>query len=119
MKLLYILLFLFSPAILFAQEAMPELASAPAVITSFVSSVDPMILAFIVKYPLLVKILLFVGAARSFLKPIMSLYWTYVSSTEDKKDDLQFKKISGNKFFGMFAFLLDYAASFKVKNPKV
>lgn len=119
MKLLLLtFIFMFSPALLLAQESMPELAEVPANVAAFISSVDPMILAFISKFPFVTKILIFIGGLRAIFKPLTSFTWAIVNATPSKSDDEKFKTITSSKIYGLFAFFLDYAASVKAKNPK-
>lgn len=117
MKLLYVLFF-FIPSLLFAQEALPELAEVPSVLLELNGKYDSIILHYMAQYPLLGKIVLILGSLRFIFKPINSLVWYIVNLTPGEEDDLVYSKVRSSKAFAIFAFLLDFTASIKAKNPK-
>ncbi|MBF31853.1 MAG: hypothetical protein Unbinned1322contig1000_46 [Prokaryotic dsDNA virus sp.] len=117
MKFLYAILF-FIPTLLLAQDAQPELAEAPDAVKIFMAAIGPYLSQAIVDYPFLAKFITFTGSIRLLLKPVMSLAWAIFNLTPKSSDNEKYNKITGGKAFGIFAYLVDYFASAKIKNPK-
>lgn len=117
MKYLYVVLF-FIPSLLLAQEPQPELAEVPDAVRVFMAALGPYLTQAIVDYPFLAKFIAFMGSARILLKPVMEFTWAIFNLTPKSSDNEKYREITGGKAFGIFAFLVDYFASAKIKNPK-
>lgn len=117
MKLLYVLLF-FIPSLLFAQEALPELAEVPAFLKNASGPIELYILKFMSEYPIIFKFVTITGTLRYLFKPLNQFVWFVVNQTKTLDDELKYTEVRKSKAFAVFAFLLDLFASVKAKNPK-
>lgn len=118
MKLLFAVLTLFLPVIAFGQDTAPELGSVSPEVIAFSKALGPYITAAITEFPILANFVAILGSLRMIFKPLMSLIWSIVNVTTTGSDNEKYNKVTNHKLFGIFAYLLDYAASIKAKNPK-
>lgn len=104
-KLFALIALALTPVALFAAEAVAPVASES----------PQWLLDLAAKYPWLVTVLLIVGALRLAVKPVFSIWHTYVESTETTKDDEFLSKVETSKWLKLVLYALDYVASVKIK----
>ena len=78
----------------------------------------PILAGFHLKYPNVGLFLSIMTGMRIIMKPLMSLLWAIANVTSVSWDNELLKKIENHKAYKVFYYLLDYAFSIKVKNPK-
>lgn len=67
-----------------------------------------------VSYPLLAKVLIFIGGMRVVFKPLVSLLQAIVSITPSQSDDSFVAKVMESKAYKWLSFALDYSSSIKL-----
>lgn len=117
MRYLYVVLF-FIPTLLFAQEALPELAEVPAFLKNASGPIELYILKFMSEYPVIFKFVTITGSLRYLFKPLNQFIWFVVNQTKSLDDEVKYLEVRKSKAFSIFAFFLDLFASVKAKNPK-
>ena len=75
---------------------------------------DALILDLVIKYPVIAKVLIFVGVARFIFKPLMSAVQNHVNLSPSKEDDAKLRRIMTSTPYFIFSFLLDLTASIKL-----
>jgi hypothetical protein len=70
------------------------------------------------KFPVAMAIVVFMGSARLFFKPVMSFIHGIVEATPSKSDDAKLLVVESSKAFKAFAWLVDLLASIKLKINK-
>lgn len=70
------------------------------------------------KFPVAMAIVVFMGSARLFFKPVMSFIHGIVEATPSKNDDLKLSVVESSKAFKAFAWVIDLLASIKLKIKK-
>lgn len=118
-KLFYAITLLMLPALyVFAQGDAPEIGEANMAVKQFLAFLGPFLEGFVQSNPKLAAVLMFIGSLRSVLKPLVSFVWSILNLTPKTSDNEAVKKVVESKIFGIFAYLLDYFASVKLKNPE-
>lgn len=98
------------------------LADSAAIAAAQADIVDPTLSKFLLdlvitlsqKHPILMGIWAFMGACRTFFKPIMKILKDVVELTPWESDNIWLAKLWANKYFNYFAFLLDWSMSIKM-----
>lgn len=65
-----------------------------------------------------VKLLVFMGAMRICMKPLMVFIETVIKQTPTQIDDEWLAKIQTSKWYKILSFVLDYVASIKLPQEK-
>lgn len=79
----------------------------------------PLLEGYAGAYPWLVSVLLVIGSARLFVKPVMSLVLAYVQVTPKKSDDKWFNdNVLNAKWYKTASYILDWVGSIKLPQKK-
>jgi len=70
-------------------------------------------------YPFLKTIVFWIVFLRMVNKSLFTIGSKFVQNTENKQDDEKFNKITNNKFYKSFSFILDLLASIKLPQAKI
>jgi hypothetical protein len=85
-------------------------------------AVDDLLTAWIVRlvraWPKLGAVIVLMGVARPFMKPLSLVIHKYVLSTATKKDDEWLQRVDNSPFLKTSFFLLDLVLSIKVVPPR-
>lgn len=73
-----------------------------------------MLTEFILKYPVLAEILMWIGIFRIVFKPAVYYYGQYVKSTPTKIDDKKYFGVINSPLYIILCFLLDLTVSIKL-----
>lgn len=79
------------------------------------AALKPLLDIYAGKLGFLPQLLSIVGTLRLFIKPVLSLVRTYVSSTASLEDDAKLDKVEASGLFKGFMYVIDWFASYKVK----
>lgn len=62
-------------------------------------------------------LVLVMGFARLFFKPLVSLVTAFVKATPSPDDDAWWVKVQGKSWFKLLEYLIDYVLSLKLPKP--
>lgn len=82
-------------------------------------ALSPIIISFSVKYPIIMTIIILIGASRLIFKPLMEGIRAYVKWTDTKSDDIILDKIESSIPYKLLCFFMDWAFSIKLKKEKM
>lgn len=86
----------------------------------FFELIKPLFVAYAGGYGVTVQVLSILGSLRAINKPVMAIITAYVQYTPSVEDDTLPQRIMANKYYRLFCFLLDWAASIKLPQaPKI
>jgi hypothetical protein len=63
----------------------------------------------------LVAVIAYIGSARAFIKPLMSVARAYVDFTKSDKDNIQLDKVESSKVYTGILYAIDWLTSIKFK----
>jgi hypothetical protein len=69
----------------------------------------------VLEYPAVTSVFIVMGVLRAALKPVMHAVGEIVIATPSKVDDEKWEAVKASKYFKVFAWILDYTASIKIK----
>lgn len=76
--------------------------------------VQPLLIEYAGKYPLLLTVLVIMASLRVFFKPVMEIFKGVVELTPSKKDDEFYDRMLNHKAYQVVVFLVDWFASIKL-----
>jgi hypothetical protein len=80
---------------------------------------ESLINELIVNYPILTKLLICVAILRMIFKPLMTAIEHKVNLTEDRADDMKFRKFRESNIYLVLSFILDLSTSIKLPKNKM
>lgn len=85
----------------------------------FMELIKPLIEAYAGGYGVTIQILTIMASLRAINKPVIAIITAYVAYTPNPEDDSLPQRIMANRYYKIFCFILDYAASIKLpQKPK-
>lgn len=74
---------------------------------------------FLLQYPMLIDILIYMSIFRMIFKPLLSFAYRYVKITDTKEDDKWLNSLINSPYFLIVEFILDLLLSIKLPRTTI